>query len=245
VFSVSTNTGGAGAPPFAGRGDYQSREESGSATRARARWTAGSLELGLSFRNADRRITLTPPPASDANSFNAFLNQNFYRDRADTTIYPDSVVFNERNDKLWEMGGGASWRLGRGIIGAEYHQFEEELEQTLSGLKEGSAAVPWTSTTTGPRRAGWDVRGGIEYRLHPALTGRAGYIHRFEDLDDLTGQSEYLANTATLGLGLTPDGASWRFDASFALEWWQADYGNPNQPRGTRNQMVAEIGWAF
>ena len=245
VFSVSTNSGGAGAAPFAGRGDYQSRDEEGSLARARARWTSGPLELGASFRNGDRRVTLTPPPASDANSFNTFLNQIFYRDRGDTTIYPDSVVFDERKEKLWEAGGGASWRIRRGIIGAEYHQFEEELETTLSGRKEGSDAVPWTYAATGPRRAVWDVRGGLEYGLHPALLGRAGYIHRFEDVDDLTEQSEYVANTATLGLGVTPEGAHWRIEASFALEWWQADYGTPDKPRGTRHQVVAEIGWAF
>ena len=43
VFSASTNTGGAGAPPFAGRGDYLKREETGSILRGRARWTASIL----------------------------------------------------------------------------------------------------------------------------------------------------------------------------------------------------------
>ncbi|MBM2812705.1 MAG: hypothetical protein HW416_3464, partial [Chloroflexi bacterium] len=103
----------------------------------------------------------------------------------------------------------------------------------------------WTYFSEGPRRAGWDVRGGLEYGIHPVLTGRTGYIYRFEDLDEFTKQNERVANTATVGLGLTPAGARWRLDASYALEWWQSDFGTPAIPRGTRQLISAEIGWVF
>ena len=252
TFSASTNTGGAGAPPFAGRGDYHTREEHGSTLRTRARWIAGSFELGASFGTAYRKVTIRPPPVTDLNSFNHFLNTIFYRDRADTTVYPDSVVFDERRDRAWDAAGGASWRFAsrRGILGAEYHHFRDEHEQTLSGFKpkvEASDPDPssWTYSSEGPRRAGWDVRGGLEYGIHPVLTGRTGYIYRFEDLDEFTAQSERVASTATVGLGLTPAGARWRLDASYALEWWRADFGTPTRPRGTRQLVSAEIDWAF
>ncbi len=252
AFSTSTNSGGAGAPPFSGRGDYQRREEDGSTLRTRARWIAGSFELGASFGTANRKVTATPPPVTDINSFNHFMNTTFYRDRADTTVYPDSVVFNEQKERAWDAAGGVSWRFAsrRGILGAEYHRFQDDHEQTLSGFKpKVNASDPdppsWTYSSEGPRRAGWDVRSGLEYFIHPVLTGRAGYIYRFEDLDEFTAQNERVANTATVGLGLTPAGARWRLDSSYALEWWQSDFGTPALPRGTRQLISAEIGWVF
>jgi hypothetical protein len=252
VFSISTNTGGAGAAPFAGRGDYLKREEEGSTLRTRARWVSGPLELGGSFATSYRKVTLTPPAINDLNSFNHFLNTIFFRDRADSTVYPDSVVFDESEDRAWTAGGGASWRLTKrgAIVGVEYHKFEIEREQTLTGFKPrtmGTDPEPgtWTYSETGPRHTGWNVRAGIEYPLHPLLMGRAGYIHRSDDIDDVTAHNEQLANTMTLGLGLTPDGTRWRLDTSFAIDWWQADYGTPTKPRGTRQIVTAEIGWQF
>jgi opacity protein-like surface antigen len=252
VFSASTNTGGAGAPPFAGRGDYQRREEEGSTLRTRARWVTGPLELGASLSTSYRKVTLTPPAITDLNSFNHFLNTIFYRDRADTTVYPDSVVFNETQDRAWTAGGGASWRFAkrRGIVGVEYHKFEIQHDQTITGFKPKVAATDpdpasWTYSQDAPRHTGWNVRTGVEYPLVPVLTGRAGYIYRSDDFDELTAQNEQVASTATLGLGLTPEGARWRIDASYALDWWQADYGSPARPRGSRQVITAEIGWVF
>ena len=103
----------------------------------------------------------------------------------------------------------------------------------------------WTYSETGPRHTGWNLRTGIEYPLHPLLMGRAGYIYRSDDFDEITEQNEQLANTVTLGLGLTPEGTHWRLDTSYAIDWWQADYGTPASPRGTRQMVTAEIGWQF
>ena len=252
VFSISTNTGGAGAPPFAGRGDYVRREEKGSTLRARARWTSGPLELGGNFGTSYQKVTLTPPVISDQNSFNSFLNTIFYRGSADTTVYPDSVVFTEREDRTWVAGAGASWRFARrgGILGVEYHKYRIKRDQTLSGFKPKAVATDpdpasWTYAEVGPQPSGWDLRVGLEYPLLPTLAGRAGYIHRSDDFNDLTAQNEQVANTATAGLGLAPEGARWRLDASYELQWWQADYGTPALPRGSRQLIVAEIGWVF
>jgi opacity protein-like surface antigen len=252
VFSTSTNSGGAGAPPFAGRGDFLRREEEGTTLRARARWVSGRLELGGSLGTSYRKITLTPPPISDLNSFNHFLNTTYYRTNADTTVFPDSVLFDESQDRAWELAGGASWRLTRrgAIVGLEYHQFEVNRDQTITGFKPRTLSTDpepgsWSYEETGPRQTGWNVRAGLEYPLDPVLTGRAGYIYRSDDFDELTQQNEQVASTATVGLGLSPDGARWHLDASYALDWWQADYGTPAKPRGTRQIVTAEIAWVF
>jgi hypothetical protein len=233
AFTISTNTGGAGAAPFVGRGDYQSREEEGSTLRTRARWFAGALELGASLGTAYRKVTLTPPPVTDRNSFNNFLNSVFYRTRADTTIYPDSAIFNETQDHAWDAAGGVSWRLPgrRGVIGAEYHRWRDILSQTVAGV--------------GPRRVGWDVRGGLEMRCNAVLTGRLGYSYRRDDLDEFVRQNETVTSSATLGFGLAPEGAHWQFESGYAFDWSQADYGTPARPRGTRQQLATQVEWRF
>ncbi|HEY2955958.1 MAG TPA: hypothetical protein VGK89_11990 [Candidatus Eisenbacteria bacterium] len=230
VFSIATGTA---AIPVTGRGDFLRRKEVGSTLRARARCVAGRLELGGSFGTAYRKVTHTPPPSTDRSSFSHFLNTIYYRTQADTTIFPDTVVFNRAEDRDWDAAGGASWRLpgDRGTIGAEFHRYRDLFIQTVSG--------------EGPRRAGWDVRGGLECRLSLGFSGRAGYLYRWEDLDELTEHNEHVASSATIGFGLRPAGATWRFDADYALEWNQADFGAPSRPRGTRQQIATEIEWSF
>ena len=163
-------------------------------------------------------------------------------------------MFTDNEDRGWTAGGGASWRFSMrkrpGIVGLEYHKFEWNRDQTVTGFKPKAAATDpdpanWTYAAEGPRHTGWNVRTGVEYPLHPVLMGRAGYIHRSDDFDELTGQNEQIGNTATLGFGLTPDGASWHVDASFAIDWWQADYGTPSSPRGSREIVTMEVGWTF
>src|SRR5262249_28832641 len=125
-FSTSTHTRGAGAPPLGGRGGHPPRQGGRTRRRARARRGGGRPGLRGSLGTSYRKITLTPPSISDLNSFNHFLNTTYYRTNADTTVFPDSVVFDESQDRAWELAGGASWRLTRrgAIVGLEYHQFE-------------------------------------------------------------------------------------------------------------------------
>src|SRR5262249_24220449 len=156
--------------------------------RARARWVSGPLELGANLGTSYQKVTLTPPVISDQNSFNRFLNSIFHRTQADTTVYPDSVVFTEREHRGWVAGGGASWRFARrgGILGAEFHRYGINRDQTLSGFKPKAAIndpdpASWTYSQTGPQPSGWDLRVGLEYPLLTVLAGRAGYIHRSDD----------------------------------------------------------------
>jgi hypothetical protein len=147
--------------------------------------------------------------------------------------YEDSVAFNRSKERTWEAGGGVAMRLPgqRGTWGIEYHWVRGLLEQTTSG--------------TGPRPTGWDLRTGLEYRWMSTLTGRVGYMYRWEDRDAYTKQNEYLGNTITLGLGLRPAGASWTIESGYAIEWLQADYGTPAEPRASRQQLASMVRWVF
>ncbi len=229
-FSISA---GVGAEPLAGKGELLLREERGQALRTRLRWTRGPFELGAGLATGYRSITITPPSIGDLTSFNHFRNTSSYRLNADSLAFPDSVVYNQAEERTWEAGGGLAMRLpgARGTWGVEYHRLQGLTEQTLSG--------------EGPLRKGWDVRTGLEYRCNQAMTGRVGYMYRWEDENEYVRQDEYLSNIVTLGLGLRPAGANWTFEAGYAVEWRRADYGAPADPRSSRQQLASMVRWAF
>jgi hypothetical protein len=240
-FSISAGIGG---DALVGRGKFLEREERGQALRTRLRWTRGPFELGGGLVAGYRRIIIVPPGLEDVTSFNHFRNTTSYRSNADSLVLADSVVFNRSEERTWEAGGGVAMQLPgkRGSLGVEYRRRWGLLEQSL--LKSLDTDLLKMSGR-GPRWKGWDLRTGLEYRCNQVLTGRVGYAYRWEDQDDYTQQNEYLANTVTLGLGLRPAGAFWTFEAGYAIEWRQADYGSPAEPRSSRQQLASMVRWAF
>jgi hypothetical protein len=230
AFTVSA---GIGQNPLVGRGKYADLDQNGSSMRARARWTLGGLELGGSLGTDYLKGVEAPPAPGDPSSFNSFLDVVYRRPNADTLSLPDSVSFARTESRAWTAAGGATLQLPgrRGLIGVEYHAAQREFDGAPRGL--------------GPRQTEWDVRGGVEYRCTPVLAGRAGYIYRKLDLDELTRDNEQLTETMTLGLGLGPTGASWQVDVAYGIEWWWADYGDPTLPRGNRQNVTGQLRWAF
>ena len=251
-FSISA---GIGADPLVGRGKLLEREERGRALRTRLRWTRGPFELGGGLATGYRRTMVTPPGLDDRTSFNHFRNIVTYRSNADSLMLPDSVVFNQSEERTWEAGGGLAMRLpgGRGSWGVEYHQVQGLAEQSLlktqslleQSLLEILGMDGLKMRGPGPLRKGWDLRTGLEYRCTQAMIGRIGYVYRWEDRDEYIRQNEELSHTMTLGLGIRPAGATWTFEAGYAIEWLQADYGTPAAPRASRQQLASMVRWAF
>lgn len=227
-----TTSAGQGAFPLTGRGKLYEREEEGSSVRTRARLFARGFEIGGMFSVGDRTIDVTPPDPTDVTSFNYFRNTTYLRQNADSIALPDSISLDRIEQQSWTAGLGISWRAPwRGaLMGVEYHLGEEEEERLTSG--------------TGPRRVFWDVRSGVEVPLAADIVlGRAGFIYRSEDQDDLTENNEFVSNAITLGLGVRPGGRSWFIESGFAYEWFRGDYPDPQQTRGSRNQFNAQIRW--
>jgi hypothetical protein len=228
VFTLSS---GPASPPLAGRGSLYKREEEGSSLKTRVRVILGDLELGGGLSTFYRQVKIEAPDPSDSTSFNAFRNLVYLAQAGDTLGLPDSVASDVVEERAWEAGGGIGWRVpgSRIIAGAEFHFRQDEFDAALNGK--------------GPKRVGWDVRTGLEYRVNSALTLRGGYLHRWNDRDDLTQRNEYLANGVTVGIGLTPVGARWSAESGFAAEWEQADFGDPGKPRGSRHQLALRVLW--
>lgn len=228
MFTISS---GSGVAPLSGRGNLLGRDEHGTAFRSRARWTAGRLEVGAAAWSRWSRVQISPPKALDATAFNRFLTQVYYRVNADTLMLPDSIVANDYHDNAVGFGGGASWKLTRGIAGVEYHWAREAFWQTYAG--------------TGPKTLAWDVRGGYEYECSKLITGRIGYGFGWNDDDDHTAGNEWTTRTGSLGLGVHPTGASWAFDIGYSLAWSQSDFGDPTDHRFSRQNIQTLVHWNF
>ncbi|HTK32628.1 MAG TPA: hypothetical protein VL332_11775 [Candidatus Saccharimonadaceae bacterium] len=227
-FSLSAGTT---APTLDGRGKLLDRDENGTSGRARVRLATGSLEWGASFDAYDRKVTVTPPDASDLTSFNHFLTIVYNRAGGDTLSLPDSIVHNEVTSHTWNGAVGVNWRLGRGVWALEYHKSDDREEQTVAN--------------GGPEATTWDVRTGLDWELNRVVSGRIGYQYASIDLDKNTEQNEWISNGISLGLGLRPAGASWSFDSGYLIQWNQADYGSPVQPRGSRQRLATRVHWDF
>ena len=229
-FTVSA---GIGQDPLSGRGKYSEHEQRGNGMTARLRWTEGPFEVGGSLATDWVKDIVNAPSQDDGTSFNHFLNTVYYRPKADSLYQPDSVSFFQRDDRAWRATGGVAMRLPgrRGMVGVEYQMRQREFEDRPGGV--------------GPREVESNVRVGAEYHCTPVFTGRAGYIYRNLDQDELTQNNEVIGNTLTLGLSLQPTGAMWSLDAGYGIEWLHGDYGDPGQPRGSRQSLVTQLRWTF
>jgi len=248
VFTLSPEGGpGPSKPPLTGRGDLDKRKEDGQRLKVRARWLTALAEIGGSLETYYQKVKITPAPLSSRTSFNSFRQQIYSQPTTpDTLVLPGDVLSSDDRERDWEAVGGISRSFHRrGSWGAEYHYTKRRLD-ALTGqgavAEERNGVPPIASAREG---VAWDARTGIEYRWTDVLTPRLGYVYRSEDLDKLTHQNEYTSHTVTAGFGFRPAAVRWSFDAGYSFEWIQADFGAPDQPRATRQQLGAELRWDF
>lgn len=231
VFTISA---GVGAIPVLDRGKLYDREEKGWLARERVKLTLGSLELGAAYTKGHRKVTIFQPVGRDyESSFNNFLNRISNRTGADSLALPDSIRTHEVAENAWEAAGGVAWTFPgrRAILGVELHTGEEESELSL--------------LASGPKRVTSEGRVGLEFAAAPTLALRGGYLRRQEDRDDFTEQNEFTTNGMTLGFGLRPAASRWSVEAGYAIEWIQADFSGPSNPRGSVQQFDSRIRWGF
>lgn len=230
AFTISQGTGG---NPVAARGKLLERREEGGALRTRVRAVFGNFEFGVGHTTYYRSVEHIAPSLFDTTSFNWFRNRLFERTAADSILLPDSVIANEIEQRVWDVGGGVAWHTsdGRLTVGSEFHTSQDLLQSTVTGL--------------GPKRTGWQVRTGAEWWALPHLALRGGYVYRWDDLDDYRESNEFITNGVSVGLGLWPTGAVWKMDLGYLVEWSEADFGDPGLPRGNRQNLAIQFGWAF
>ena len=72
-----------------------------------------------------------------------------------------------------------------------------------------------------------------------------GYGYRWWDQDDYTHLNEFKGHSVSLGMGVRPQGASWRFESGWTFAWNQPDFGNPLGEHGTRQLLATQVHWEF
>jgi len=226
-----TASGGVGGDPLTGRGNMLKRDERSSEMTARARWSAGRATFAGSIHTEASKVIIDPPNPNDPTSLNHFLYAAFFRPNADSLAFPDSVSHDEGRRFAVAYGGGASYRLGRTLVGGEFH-WSRDIRSTFQ-------------LGPGPRRIGWDVRAGLERPLGAQLKGRVGYAYRWVDEDDFTAGNEYRAQSGSLGLGYEPGGASWTLETAYRLEFRSQDFESAADERQSRQNAALELHWAF
>jgi hypothetical protein len=228
---VFTLKAGINQEPFAGRGKLYDRREDGYEHRFRARLWSGPFELNGAagfWRDVEQ---IRPPDDNDLTSFNKFIDLTSIRDGADTLALPDSVRFNHSTDRGVNAALGATWRLSKALLGAEYHVTERKLDSEVAGA--------------GPDRRVWDVRTGLEYACTPVFAGRLGYIYRFDDRDLNSTRNEFKSNVLTAGFGLARPGSVWSVDLGWSIEWLKSDFEDATNERGSRQTLAAQLRWAL
>jgi hypothetical protein len=229
---VFTTSAGTAVDPLSGRGKLLDRKEEGSAMRARARWLSGAFEFGAGLSTDYREVELTPPLPTDESSLNHFLNVVFHREGADTLVLTDSIVHNIVQDRSYEAGAGAAWKVpnGKTTVALEARTFQSQRGQELTGL--------------GPKLVGFDLRSGVEHLLGAVLV-RGGYGRRTEDRDDFTEHNEFLIHTASIGVGYKQPRANWALDAGYNYEWVIPDFQDETNLRSSRQFLSTRIRWVF
>jgi hypothetical protein len=222
---------GVGAVPLQGTGKLLSRKETGNAFDGRFRWTSGKLQLAGQYWTLMTRADYTPPSAGDPQSFNVFLNQLYYRLGADTLSLPDSAVANRDQNNVFGYAGGLSWKLKRGVAGLEYHWARDMRSTSISG--------------GGPKAISYDLRAGLEYQCSPIVAGRIGAGMLWRDPDDFMRNDTWKGESASLGLGLTPPGATWGLDLGWSMAWMRTDYPDPLVHRSSHQQLQSLLHWRF
>ncbi len=222
---------GVGAVPLQGNGRLLTRKETGNFFDGRLRFTSGNMRLAGRYWTRMTRADMTPPRPEEPASFNSFLSQVYWRLGADTLSLPDSVVANRDQVNAFGYAGGWSWKFRKGVAGLEYHWSREIRSGTIAGA--------------GPKAVDYDVRAGLEYACSPVVTGRSGGGMLWSDPVEFMGRNEWKGESASLGLGLTPPGATWGLDLGWTLTWLQPDFPDPLAHRAARQQLQSLLHWTF
>jgi len=216
---------------LSGRGNLLNRDERSSEMQAHVRWNLGDITLAGAASTAASDVKIDPPNANDPTTLNRFIDAAFNRSGADTLSFPDSIVHSETDRRAFGVGGGASYRVGKYLLGGEYHWVRDVRGSTQIG--------------EGPKRLAWDIRTGLERPLGTQLTGRIGYVYRSVDEDDYTAHNEFVGHAFSIGLGYVPPSASWSVQSGYVVEFRNQDFASAADERQSRQNLALQIHWAF
>jgi hypothetical protein len=223
-FSLS---GGLNGPPLTSRGDRLFRDFEQRYLRARVALEPPGIR-GLTV-GADLNVRYDREdvaPATGRGNFNTFQQEI----ASDTLGIAPAVVDSRDELRHVNEGVGLGYRVtSRVLLGVEGHRYRSA----------------WNGTLVSAREVITELRGGVEFAVTPAWTGRLGGYHRSDDADQLTANNETVSNALTAGVGWTRPKSRHQLDAGVEVGKRSSNYPDPTDENGSTFRLVLYNRWAF
>lgn len=223
-FSLS---GGLNGPPLTSRGDRLFRDFEQKYLRARVAFEPPAIKgltVGADLNVRYDREDVTP--ATGVGNFNSFQESI----ASDTLGISPPVVDSRDELRHWNGGAGVGYRVtDRVLLGVEGHRYRSA----------------WNGPSLGAEEVITELRGGVEFAVTSAWSGRLGGYHRADDADRLTANNESVTNAFTAGLGWTRPKSRHQLDAGVEVGKRSSNYPDPTDENGSTFRFVLYNRWAF
>jgi len=226
-FSLS---GGLVPAPLVSRGNRLDRD-------FKQDWVRGRVQLdppgvrGLTVASDvavryDREIV---DPATNPDNFNQFMQDL----AGDTLVTAVPVIATRSELRHWNAGVGLGYRVNRRVLfGVEGHRY--------NNARDNGVDVHTRQRIT-------ELRGGLEFAVTRAWTGRLGGYHIAQDADVYTANNEDVTNAVTAGVGWAPGRSRTHHtvDAGFEYGRRSSNFPDPTDITGRVFRFVLYNRWAF
>jgi len=223
-FSLS---GGLNGQPLVSRGDMLYREFKQDWFRTRVALTPPAVRgLTVAGDYAVRYDKDVVDPSTAAGNYNDFMVSI----AGDTLGTTKLVVASTEELRHWSAGVGIGYQVSPRVLAAiEGHHYQNTRDA------EGLHA----------REVIQDVRGGLEFAVAPAWTGRLGGYHISNDTDALTTQNERVTNALTAGVGWAKPRTRYTVDAGVEVGRRSSNFPDPTDETGSLFRFMLYNRWAF
>jgi hypothetical protein len=220
-------SGGLNGPPLVSRGDMLYREFKQDWFRTRVALTPPGLKgLTVGGDFAVRYDKDVVDPSTAPNNYNDFMASI----AGDTLGITKPVVASTEELRNWSGGAGLGYQVSsRVLAGLEGHRYQNTHDAEGLHAREVIA----------------ELRGGLEFQVTPAWTGRLGGYHVSDDTDALTANNERVTNALTAGVGWTKPKSRYAVDAGIEVGRRGSNFPDPTDESGSLFRFMLYNRWEF
>ncbi len=223
-FSLS---GGLNGPPTVARGDVLNRAYRQKWLRTRVALEPPAIRgLTVAGDFAVRYDKDEATPATARGNYNDFQQSI----AGDTLGLGLPVVQSKEELRHWSGGVGVGYRItSRVLLGVELHRYQNARDASVLHVRQRIK----------------ELRGGLEFAVTPAWTGRLGGYHVSDDADVYTAQNERVTNALTAGFGWARPSARYALDGGIEVGRRSSNFPDPTDENGSTIRFTLYNRWAF
>jgi hypothetical protein len=223
-FSLS---GGLNGPPLASRGDMLYREFHQDWFRARVALTPPAVRgLTIGGDYVVRYDKEQVDPSTAPGNYNDFMTSI----AGDTLGMTKQIVPSTDELRNWSAGAGVGYQVSpKVLVAVEGHRYQNTRDTEALHAREVIK----------------ELRGGLEFAVTPAWTGRIGGYHVADDADELTANNERVTNAFTAGVGWTKPRSRYTLDGGIEVGSRASNFPDPTDENGSLFRFMLYNRWAF